>query len=157
MIVLGLPAILRTACSHSIISNEHDGARVSRDARVIHTYPIHDSKGTMFACEIDNAYIGLEDLARLLANVADVHAVRARAPFSATNDTLVTFEYRGVPFIVLEPLGDSSRYWIGPDNPDAFEVDVSALEQILRNYRPRRWRRFVGDLVSLRFGSLWRR
>jgi len=111
----------------------------------------------MFACEIDNAYIGLEDLARLLASAADVHAVRTRTPFSATTDSLITFEYRSVPFVVLEPFGDSSRYWIGPDNPDAFEVDVSVLEQTLRSHRPRRWRRFVGDLVSLRFGSLWRR
>ena len=37
------------------------------------------------------------------------------------------FHFHGVPFVVWEPFGDNSRYWIGPANQDAQPPDLGPL------------------------------
>lgn len=119
------------------------------------TYPIVDDAGLMFALEVENAYVGPGALAQVIGAVSGVSAVQPRKPFSGSADTRVTFQYQGMPFVVMEPFGDNSRYWIGPESPEAGKVDVSALDRALKEYRPSRLAKVVGDLLSLRFSSLF--
>lgn len=117
------------------------------------THPIMGDLGTMFAVEVENAYIRPRRLAELLRGVAGVSSVHLRRPFRGVGDVHVTFEYRCRPFIVLEPFGDNSRYWIGPDDATAEKVDVSAIDAALRQFRPSTVARLIGGLLTLRFTS----
>ena len=67
--------------------------------------------------------------------------------------TFTRFKYHGEPFVVWEPYGDSSRYWIGPDQNDPAKiVDVGPLEGAIARHRP------VGAIlafVAVLIGILW--
>ena len=54
--------------------------------------------------------------------------VEVRGFLQTPDDVHVTFRFNGKPFVVLEPYGDSSRYWIGPETESESPIDVSSLE-----------------------------
>ncbi len=117
------------------------------------TSVIHGS-GTrlVHAFEVENLYIGRTDLFRLLLSNADVQA-RPLAGDLATSDVVAVFTYRGVPCIVLEPFGDNSRYWIGPDSDAAGpapHVDLHPLHELFARYQPSLFRELVADILSFR-------
>lgn len=45
------------------------------------------------------------------------------------------FKYLNQEFVVWEPYGDSSRYWIGPDEPADGTLDICNLERAFRRFR----------------------
>ena len=66
--------------------------------------------GSLLAFEITSAWLTFRPLFRILRSVSGVSDVR-RQYFK---DDRVSFKFNGEPFVVYEPWGDSSRYWIGP-------------------------------------------
>ena len=125
------------------------------------TYPVFNKDGVRSPVfQIENVYAGTATVARLLASVEGVTDVKQRQMFSKSRDILVEFKYLGRPYIVLEPWGDNSRYWIGPadmvsgedavaalDSPD----DICRLEDAFKAYRPPFPRKLLGDILNLRF------
>src|SRR4051812_10057443 len=108
--------------------------------------------GCPSAFEIDVAYIGPRTIARVIRGVRGTSNVRIRKPFSASPDIHVRFRYNNREFIVWEPYGDSSKYWIGPeDREDA--TDVSELRTAFERYVPPIAIKILGSLVSLDFLS----
>ncbi|MCY1311840.1 hypothetical protein D9M70_621990 [compost metagenome] len=71
-----------------------------------------------------------------------------RRPSSA-DEYLVSFQFSGHDYVVWEPFGDNSRYWIGPKEAER-DVDVAELEKAFKPYQPALLRRFLGGLLSLR-------
>lgn len=92
------------------------------------TYKLCTENGHFFAFEIDNVYIRPKKIGALLNAIASVTDVRVRKPFSASADVHVQFKYQDNDFIIWEPYGDSSRYWIGPDNEEKpLNIDITPL------------------------------
>jgi hypothetical protein len=123
----------------------------------MHTYPITDKDRTIFATEIDNVYVTLGVIARILEGITEVSSVRKRKTFSSSSDTHLTFLFRGRPFIVVEPYGDNSRYWIGPEDTDREHLEISAIDEAFKRYIIPPFAKIAGDLVSLRFLTAFRR
>lgn len=115
------------------------------------TYPIKDDTGTTFALEIENAYVRPRRLTELLRRVDGVSSLCLRRPFTGAGDVRATFQYRGRPFVILEPFGDNSRYWVGPEDQAAEKLDISAIEEVLRYYRLSAVERLIGALLTLRW------
>lgn len=125
------------------------------------TYPVvSDKKDLTPIFEIESAYIGPATAARLLAQVEGVTDVQLRKMLSKSSDIHVTFKYMGQPYIVWEPFGDNSRYWIGPadtvvgaeDVPNIqHPSDLARLEDAFKCYQLPFHRAFLGDLITLRF------
>lgn len=116
------------------------------------TYPAKTAPdGRLLAFEVENAYIGPTAIARLLEQVADVSDVKRRHLFSGDSDVHVRFKYHGQPCIVWEPYGDNSRYWIGPENVEAFTEGLRAVELAFESYSPPTHCAVIGNLLSLRF------
>jgi hypothetical protein len=65
------------------------------------------------------------------------------------------FRYYDREFIVLEPYGDNSRYWIGPDGDANTSVDVTELRLVFDHYTPSPLVKFFGDIVTLNFRALF--
>lgn len=121
------------------------------------TYPIRDSDGKIFAFEIENIYIGARKIAALLSTVGGVSDVRIRRMFSLSSEIHVEFRFQEKEFIVWEPYGDSSMYWVGPDNEVGNHVDIGDLEHLFQLYKPPTLVRLLGDLLSLKFLAIPRR
>ncbi len=117
------------------------------------TYPIHDPQsGRVVAFEIENVYIGVPTIARLLESVNGITQVRQRRWFRGPDDVHVLFWFRDQECMVWEPYGDSSRYWIGPQDPAPY-LDMGAVQEVFNRYQPSVFRRIVGDILSLRIFS----
>jgi hypothetical protein len=113
------------------------------------TYPIRRDDRTLFAFEIDNVYISRKKVADLLKASQLVVDANLRSHFGSLDDARVTFKYSGQDFIVLEPYGDSSRYWIGPLDPRDDSIDVADLKEIFDSHRPSLLRSVIGGIVGL--------
>ena len=111
------------------------------------TYPALETSGRLIAFEIPNlAMAGV--VARVLRTadgVADIRVRRMFGPFH--QDVHIRFRYRGVEHVVVEPWGDNSRLWIGPEDTNAPDLDISALELAFKAWRPRLWRR-LGNVIA---------
>jgi len=115
------------------------------------TYPRLDERtGRVVGFEIDNVYIGLSALGRTLCSVDGVTDVRRRKPFSKWEEIHLWFRYKGTECVVWEPYGDSSRYWIGQSNSPE-PVDIAAIEEAFKHYKPPLHRQALGDISTLHF------
>jgi hypothetical protein len=77
-------------------------------------YDLEDEEGRAFAFEVD-ATIGQRGAERVVAGIPDVRMIRRRRALSG-DDAFCGFELVGVAFVIEEPWGDNSRYWIGSSN-----------------------------------------
>ena len=112
------------------------------------TYPGFEKEGRMTAFEIPNMFVTPGLVARILLSADGVTDVRPRRLFTRSRgDVHVRFRYHEIEHIVREPWGDSSRLWIGPENPDDHGVDVCTLQEAFRTWRPPLWRR-IGNAVA---------
>lgn len=94
------------------------------------TYPIYDEAGVMFAFEIGNAVFARR-FAAVLRGIAGVSNVRPRRFWVGCPDVHIRFCYYDREYIVWEPWGDSSRWWIGPDDDEAPSESAADLERAI--------------------------
>jgi hypothetical protein len=119
---------------------------------IMETYPVlSKDKARSSAFEVENAYIAVSTIAQLLQQVEGVTEVQPRKKLSGSSDVHVEFKYLGQPYIVWEPYGDSSRYWIGPKDGVEAGGDSTAIEQVFKRYRPPLYRTIIGNVITLRF------
>jgi hypothetical protein len=79
------------------------------------TYDIQDSKGRVFAFEIDNTGFGRSVLVKVVKKIPEVKILRVPKSCSwFREDVFCEFEVAGCIFEAWEPFGDNSRFWIGP-------------------------------------------
>jgi hypothetical protein len=107
------------------------------------TYPICDAAGIMFAFEINNMQRA-RSLATLLRGLDGVTDVRPRTRWTGSPDVHIRFRYREREHIVWEPWGDSSRWWIGPEDTEAPHRSIADLEQAIANAAPGLISKFFG-------------
>ena len=92
------------------------------------TYPIRSAGGVLYAFEVDAQLLGRR-LARVLRQIEGVTDVRPRRWWIGSPDIRIRFRYRGREYVVWEPFGDNSRWWIGPDDDDAAHLPLDELER----------------------------
>lgn len=92
------------------------------------TYQMRDGGGVLFAFEVDAQLLGRR-LARVLRRIDGVSNVRRRKWWVGSPDVPIRFQYRGCEYVVREPFGDNSRWWIGPDDVVAPHVPLDELER----------------------------
>ena len=114
------------------------------------TYPIAHKNGLPFAFEVENAYALPRRIARILSHVDGVSDVRLTRWSGRATDTRVEFKYLDRDYVVWEPYGDSSRYWIGPKNTDEPAPDITPVENAFKEYRLPFYRALIGDVLTLR-------
>jgi hypothetical protein len=121
------------------------------------TYTIKDNNGNPFAFEIDNVYISLRKLSKLLSSMEGIRNLKVRRLFEMHKENHIEFEYNGDFFVVWEPFGDNSTYWIGPKDTEKKSDKIQDIEAIIKSYKLPRPIKFMGDLISLNFREIFRR
>jgi len=94
------------------------------------TYPMRDHDGVLFAFEVSAPLLPYR-LVQVLRGIEGVTDVRPRRWWFGSPDLHVRFWYHGSEYVVWEANGDSSRWWIGPDDTDAAHVPLDDLERAL--------------------------
>ena len=98
----------------------------------MNTYLICDNQEP-FAFEISNFLITINKVAYLLDEVKEVTNIEKRKLFKGSSYVHIKFLYKGYDFIVWEPFGDNSRYWIGPEKEE-LKVNISSLIETFNSY-----------------------
>lgn len=106
------------------------------------------TRDRIYGVAVDNSYISIRTLARILTRLPQVSDVQVRRIFSRTG-TKISFEYEGCRFIVFEPFDDNAQLWIAPER-NCSRVDVEPLKTALLAHRPSIIRHIIGNILSLR-------
>ena len=78
----------------------------------------------MTGFEVPNIYFpSSASVSRFFAKCPGVQVTKKRKMFESGNEGHAELAYEGTTFIVWEPFGDNSRYWIGPKEDSKIEVD----------------------------------
>jgi hypothetical protein len=117
------------------------------------TFPLSDAGQAPGAFEIENIYVSRRLIAAVLKGIEGVTDVQLRGSFLTSDDVRVAFLFSGHPCLVWEPFGDNSRYWIGPEDLDGREPDMSLVRAAFEGYRPPFLRDLIGYLVTGRFAG----
>ena len=115
----------------------------------VETFPAATKQTCALAFEVENAYASPRTIAHLLSGLSGVSGVNLGAGLA--KDVRVEFKYQDREYIVWEPFGDNSRYWIGPKNLEESAPSIAQLEDAFRRYQPPWYRAVWGDLLTLRF------
>jgi hypothetical protein len=99
----------------------------------VKTYPIRRENGALHAFEIATPTLPTSTSGTLCDLLGTIEGV-ANVDRNGRGDFRATFTYHGAPFVILEPFGDSSRYWVGPEYPDASTVDVRPLHAAFERF-----------------------
>jgi hypothetical protein len=94
------------------------------------TYPLRRNDGSLYAFEI-GIVISMVPIKRILRSVDGVTSVKRQF----RSDDRLTFSFNGVPWVVHEPWGDNSRYWIGPREGADHSFDVAPIHDAFARYR----------------------
>ena len=117
----------------------------------MNTKTLTNREGGTFGFMIENVYISNKKVVELLRSASGVANIKVRKWFTPNPDIHVEFSYMGREFMVWEPHGDSSTYWICPREETNENINVSALESVFQVYRPPLLIKIFGDLISFKF------
>jgi len=96
------------------------------------THDLKDKEGRDFAFEI--ASVGRQRLCRIVSSFPEARLLRTPKFLSWwREEEFCEFEVGGQKFIVWEPFGDNSRYWIGPEPPHWCEL-MALVREFFRRY-----------------------
>lgn len=101
-------------------------------------FDLLDDQGRVFAFEVPNSLLTRGLAARIAQRVPGVTVVRpVRRPFSAGEDPDEFFEFQInlTTFVIWEPWGDSSRFWIGSQPPGPSH-ELDQLRSAFVNFSP---------------------
>ena len=81
-------------------------------------FDIKDAEGRVFAFEITNSFRRRRGLCNLVARIPGCRLVKRPCLLSWFREAeFCEFDIDGIRFVVEEPFGDNSRWWIGPRPP----------------------------------------
>lgn len=111
------------------------------------------SDENLVAFEIENIYASRSQILKILSSIPNVDNIQPRNLLTNNDDILIRFEFKDIPFLVWEPYGDNSRYWIGPEDPSTFKDDISSIADAFRLHIPSMVRRIAGYILHKFFTS----
>jgi hypothetical protein len=115
-------------------------------------HDLKDADGRVFAFEVDNFHLGRRGVCRVVSQIPGCVIVREPKRFRWSfedDEEFCEFDLEGVRFVVWEPWGDNSRYWVGPKSDSqrapVWCPQIDAVREEFRRVRP-----FLGVILNLR-------
>lgn len=115
---------------------------------------LRDTQNRLYAVEVDMGYASVRMLARVIGATSGVSDMKVRRPFSGSGNVRASFRFQGADYVIMEPFGDSSEYWIGPAEEGGGAGDMTAIARNIEGFKPSRYRQILGGLVNMDFKSL---
>jgi len=84
------------------------------------TYPQYTEDNKLSSFEINNIFCSRKKATRVIETIPGVKVLRRPKRFLSwfREDVFCEFELGGATYLVEEPFGDNSRFWIGPLQKD---------------------------------------
>lgn len=97
-------------------------------------YDLIDAEGRIFAFEVSNSFLSRSTACRVARDIPGAKLIRAPRIFPG-EDEFCEFELEGITFVLWEPWGDNSRYWIGP-RPERWVPQLAAVRYAFSRWQP---------------------
>jgi len=99
-------------------------------------YDLKDEDGKVFAFEIKNiGRMGALRIVRTIPGVIIIRSPRNKFLSWGEPDEFCEFELEGQIYIIDEPYGDNSRFWIGPKS-ESHNDHLDTIRKIFESYKP---------------------
>ena len=95
------------------------------------TYPIKREDGSIHAFEIPSTWISMHAIKKILSSIPGVTSINRKL----NSDDRLEFMYNNEAWVVNEPWGDNSRYWIGPINTDNHSISATSINSAFVEYQ----------------------
>jgi hypothetical protein len=96
-------------------------------------YDLKDETGRIFAFEVWN--FGRHRACRFVSKIPGVKILKRQKHFQFfSHDKFCEFELKGLKFVLWEPWGDSSRYWVGPE-PANWCPELAEVRKAFASYK----------------------
>lgn len=86
----------------------------------MHVFDLIDDSGTLLGFEVSNLLLSRRAACKIVRAIDGVVVTHVSRLFRDTDD-FCEFELGSEVFVIMEPFGDNSRYWIGPKTPGPSE------------------------------------
>jgi len=93
------------------------------------TYPRLSDCGDYLGFEISNTFISLRCIISILQTKLNIQNIRKQKLFDFSENR-INFIYKNKEYVVWEPFGDNSRYWIGLLENSNLENNFKDLKEI---------------------------
>ena len=114
-----------------MVKSNHPGM-----VRTMTIYELNAPGQRVEAFEVDNLTLVWRPLLRrVLESAPGVSDVQVGSRYFG-DEHRAHFRYHGVAFVVWEPFGDNSRYWIGPEDQAGEVPDLTGLMDAFRAFGP---------------------
>lgn len=123
-------------------------------------FDILDEQGRLLAFEIENEGLGRRRASVVLFSVPGSRQVRGPKALSwLREDSFCEAELQGVRFLIEEPFGDNSRYWVGPTPPQVVPATALVRSAFESARTPALWRQvaLIVVMVALAVAAIWSR
>jgi len=101
-------------------------------------YELKDKDGRVYAFEVKNIAIGRMGALRIVRTIPGVvinRSPRNRFLSWGDPDEFCEFEIEGQLYVIDEPYGDNSRFWIGPKS-ESNNDHIDTVRKVFENYKP---------------------
>jgi hypothetical protein len=99
-------------------------------------YDLIDADGRIFAFEVDYFHLGRRKACRLVRTIPGVSIEKEPKRWRfLSEDEFCEFRLGPVLFVVWEPFGDNSRYWVGP-KPPRWVPETAQVRAVFERARP---------------------
>ena len=101
------------------------------------TYPLVSDGGDYSGFEIGNTFISLRRIINILKTKLNIQNIRKQKLFDSSENR-INFIYKNQEYIVWEPFGDNSRYWIGlleDSNSKNNFKDLKEIEKAFKSHK----------------------
>ena len=100
------------------------------------TYGLKDNQGRTFAFEVSNFLIGRRAVVGIVRTIPGARLIKEPRRWRlSSGEDFCEFELEGVKFVVSEPFGDNSRYWIGA-KPPRWVAGVERVQEVFTRAKP---------------------
>ncbi|MCV2371423.1 hypothetical protein, partial [Roseateles oligotrophus] len=117
----------------------------------VHILPAAD--GTPFAFEVGNLLLTRGQACRVVESIPGAEIVRRSRLFRDTSD-FCEFRIGDDVFVIEEPFGDNSRYWIGPKNPEG-SSSIGVVRRAFESHESWRLLGRIAILLAIASGAVW--
>jgi len=114
------------------------------------TYPLLNDADKMIGFEISNLFFpSSASVGRFFAKCPGVQITRQRKMFESGNEIHAELVFEGTTFIVWEPFGDNSRFWVGLKDESDLESDIESESlRSLREFVSSSWPGPISRMLS---------
>ena len=111
--------------------------------QILKIFELLNDDGQIFAFEYNSTLTSMNDLKGIIESIKGVSDLQLRKSFGTSPDVVASFKLQDNAFLVWEPHGDSSRFWVGPDE-EKQDLDITDIRRAFESYEPSLIRKVIG-------------